>query len=348
MVPIILLWCNAWATRFVAALTVFAFEAHAADVRIGKRIDGPICEINPGQFAVSVDQSLIVCVDLRGERLWEYGGISGRMAMGRAQLIKTAKENVLLAFGNGVAALRFDGSEIWRRPELRPRGARSAVGANDLRLYTVEDGFILHAYDVRSGVDIWRASAPIDILAPLSVGADDVAAVDTLGRLMVFNSEGKLQWTFTPPTRITSISGPDNLGRRAFASQDGLISVVDAGGKIVGELKEKFNGIKSLVRIDDKSVIGNSSDRVRLIDISRGKLWECSPGFQIDRIETIGNGMTMVISEDAEWAIIDSEGVVHRKEELKNGMISTNVLRPDRTTLLFGLETGWLCFRTLR
>jgi outer membrane protein assembly factor BamB len=175
-------------------------------------------------------------------------------------------------------------TEFFFEPTNGPTAWRAYLAASSKVTPAVADGVvyvgandgILHAFEAKTGKDLWAADTGAEILAEPLVDGDKVYSANGLGVVSAYTRAGKQVWTFTAGDAVYS-SPVMAEGKVIFGCNDGWLYALDAAtGKPAWINKDGTYTIESKPFVwNGKIYFGAWDQYIRCVNAKDGKLvWQ--------------------------------------------------------------------------
>ncbi len=260
--------------------------------------DYPVIEITAPGFRGSSPRTLNIAAQLDGQTtisnatysvdddvtgdLKLSGAGSQWKASGQAELEKLlpGAHNLRVSFSSGGKHYTRS-TEFFLEPAGSPTAWRAYLAASSKVPPAIANGVVyvgandgrLHAYDSKSGKELWTAATSAEILAEPLVAEDKVIVGNGLGVVAAYSLKGQPLWSFTADDAVYS-SPVLAEGKVIFGCNDGKLYALDAAtGKKAWVNDDAGYAVESKPFVaNGKVYYGAWDEYVRCVDAKSGKL----------------------------------------------------------------------------
>lgn len=266
------------------------------------------------RFASTSDAGLIEAFDPRtGRRVWSVepgeSWSAGPVVAGDVVLYGTARLQGNERSGRLVALDRRSGRARWEVAARGHVGAPAVVGGS---AYFGSDDGRLYAVDLALGLTRWSHDTGDRIEAPVSAGGGRVHAVNSKGRVLALDEDGRVSWEATVagvwPTALLVTDESLVLVDRART----LVGIAVGGSMPAWRFDATTANRQGLDPVySSRTVCFRDGQRVRGLDPASGRpLWEKTVGGDVHALVAAGELVLAATREGTVHALRGADGAV--------------------------------------
>jgi hypothetical protein len=317
---------------------LFAHDSFAGDVKLARRFGGNVIPLGDDLFAVTADRGVILGLKRDGSVQWTYEGVSGRRLVASRQLLVASKAKTVYAIGDGISALGFDGSELWKIPDFKGSEQGALLDEASGLILAIKSDLSLCAFTIEGKI-AWHVDTGLDSTIPICTIGQTVVVVNILGNLEGYSLLGEISFRQDFEARVASMASDGKELYCVFA--DGSFATVNKDGGVTSKANLGIQRVCSLLIQPDGGFVCAFGDSIAGFSKKGRENWRVAiDGSTITQMQWLGNGQLFVGTEDCGWAVCGTKGTIIRKGRIENNPVSTSAVSLESGRIVFGTELG--------